>query len=364
MINEFIIHHVWYSYLNIVNKNILVVGTGTIGEPLIGLLAEHKEPLGIDNVTFFKRTPLTDERGKVEALIRKGAKLATTSEAKKAFESMGFNVEDVENSYEENQVIIDCTPSGNRNWEDIYSKLNGEKRFMAQGSEHEFGPFFAWGINNDSLNQDQNKYLIASCNTHNIASIVKTFALDRSRELNEGRFVCLRRANDVSQNDSFSPSPTITKHDNQEFGTHHARDVFELFQQEGENLNLFSSAIKLPTQYMHTLWFNLSFTENIDLADILDELISSEFLMSTEKLSSNKVFSFGRDHGYHGRLLSHGIIAKDSLHVKDNNLTGYCFTPQDGNALLSSVAASVNYFYEDSWIDRMNIFNKYIFKNI
>tara|TARA_Y100001938_G_C8023060_1_gene396411 strand:+ start:147 stop:1190 length:1044 start_codon:yes stop_codon:yes gene_type:complete len=347
-----------------VNKNILVVGTGTIGEPLIGLLAEHKEALGIDNVTFFKRTPLTDERGKVEALIRKGAKLATTSEAKKAFESMGFNVEDVENSYEENQVIIDCTPSGNKNWEDIYSKLNGEKRFMAQGSEHEFGPFFAWGINNDSLNQDQNKYLIASCNTHNIASIVKTFALDRSRELNEGRFVCLRRANDVSQNDSFSPSPTITKHDNQEFGTHHARDVFELFQQEGENLNLFSSAIKLPTQYMHTLWFNLSFTENIDLADILDELISSEFLMSTEKLSSNKVFSFGRDHGYHGRLLSHGIIAKDSLHVKDNNLTGYCFTPQDGNALLSSVAASVNYFYEDSWIDRMNIFNKYIFKNI
>ena len=346
------------------NKNILVVGTGTIGEPLIGLLAEHKEALGIDNVTFFKRTPLTDERGKVEALIRKGAKLATTSEAKKAFESMGFNVEDVENSYEENQVIIDCTPSGNKNWEDIYSKLNGEKRFMAQGSEHEFGPFFAWGINNDSLNQDQNKYLIASCNTHNIASIVKTFALDRSRELNEGRFVCLRRANDVSQNDSFSPSPTITKHDNQEFGTHHARDVFELFQQEGENLNLFSSAIKLPTQYMHTLWFNLSFTENIDLADILDELISSEFLMSTEKLSSNKVFSFGRDHGYHGRLLSHGIIAKDSLHVKDNNLTGYCFTPQDGNALLSSVAASVNYFYEDSWIDKMNIFNKYIFKNI
>ncbi len=59
-----------------------------------------------------------------------------------------------------------------------------------------------------------------------------------------------------------------------------------------------------------------------------------------------------------------GIIAKKSLHVKDNNLTGYCFTPQDGNALLSSVAASVNYFYEDSWIDKMSVFDKYIFKNI
>ena len=345
-------------------RNILIVGTGTIGEPLIGLLAQHKEKLGIDNISFFKRTPLSDEKGKVEALIRKGAKLVANSEAKNDFESMGFDVEDLEKSYEENQVIIDCTPSGNKNWDEIYSNLDKDKRFLAQGSEHGFGPFFAWGINNNVLANDQNKYLIASCNTHNIASILKTFVLETGKNLNEGRFVCLRRANDVSQNDSFSPSPTITKHDNQEFGTHHARDVFELFKQEGKELNLFSSAIKLPTQYMHTLWFNLSFEKNIELKEILNSLENSEFLMSTEKLSSNKVFSFGRDHGYHGRLLSHGIIAKDSLHVKENNLTGYCFTPQDGNALLSSVAASVNYFYEDSWIEKMTVFNKYIFKNI
>jgi len=45
-------------------KNVLVVGTGTIGEPLIGLLADHKEKLGIDKVKFFKRTPLIDEKGK------------------------------------------------------------------------------------------------------------------------------------------------------------------------------------------------------------------------------------------------------------------------------------------------------------
>ena len=31
--------------------------------------------------------------------------------------------------------------------------------------------------------------------------MVKTFALDEGRELTEGQFVCLRRANDVSQND-------------------------------------------------------------------------------------------------------------------------------------------------------------------
>ena len=35
-----------------------VVGTGTIGEPLIGLLATFRHELGIDEVTFHKRTPL------------------------------------------------------------------------------------------------------------------------------------------------------------------------------------------------------------------------------------------------------------------------------------------------------------------
>ena len=45
------------------SKNVMVIGTGTIGEPLIGLLAEHKDELGIDNVIFFKRTPLSDEKG-------------------------------------------------------------------------------------------------------------------------------------------------------------------------------------------------------------------------------------------------------------------------------------------------------------
>ena len=115
---------------------------------------------------------------------------------------------------------------------------------------------------------------------------------------------------------------------------------------------------------MHTLWFNLAFENSLKLDAAISDLENSEYLMATEKLSSNKVFSFGRDHGYHGRLLSHGIVAVDSLHDKDNNLTGYCFTPQDGNALLSSVAASVNYFYEDSWKEKMDVFDQYLFKQI
>ena len=54
-----------------------VVGTGTIGEPLIGLFCRFKEQLGIEDVTFHKRTPLLTDRSKVKALTALGAKLAT-----------------------------------------------------------------------------------------------------------------------------------------------------------------------------------------------------------------------------------------------------------------------------------------------
>ena len=42
-------------------KIVHVVGTGTIGEPLIGILCEQKSNLGIDEVTFHKQTPLTKD---------------------------------------------------------------------------------------------------------------------------------------------------------------------------------------------------------------------------------------------------------------------------------------------------------------
>ena len=45
-------------------NNVLVVGTGTIGEPLIGLLARLKDEFGIDNLYFHKRTPLDFEVAK------------------------------------------------------------------------------------------------------------------------------------------------------------------------------------------------------------------------------------------------------------------------------------------------------------
>jgi glyceraldehyde-3-phosphate dehydrogenase (NAD(P)) len=62
----------------------------------------------------------------------------------------------------------------------------------------------------------------------------------------------------------------------------------------------------------------------------------------TEKRDANLIFSFGRDHGYYGRILSQTVVVLPTLAVRrKREIYGFCFTPQDGNSLLSSVAATL-----------------------
>src|SRR3990167_4887111 len=134
-------------------KIVHVVGTGTIGEPLIGMLSTFREPFGIDEVTFNKRTPLVTDRSKVIVL-----------------------------------------------------------GFIAQGSEFGFGKMYARGINDKALKKGQDQFIqVVSCNTHNLAVLIDAIALGPEKEdnLEEGRFVCMRRANDLSQEGEFIPAPEV-----------------------------------------------------------------------------------------------------------------------------------------------------------
>ena len=70
-------------------NTVLVVGTGTIGEPLIGLLSRLKKDLGIDEVLFHKRTPLDYEIAKVNSLVDQGASLVIDDGKQAAFRSFG-----------------------------------------------------------------------------------------------------------------------------------------------------------------------------------------------------------------------------------------------------------------------------------
>ena len=48
-------------------RNVLIIGTGTIGEPLIGLLSDFKDKFNI-NVFFHKKTAMKEQVSKVNSL--------------------------------------------------------------------------------------------------------------------------------------------------------------------------------------------------------------------------------------------------------------------------------------------------------
>jgi glyceraldehyde-3-phosphate dehydrogenase/erythrose-4-phosphate dehydrogenase len=346
-----------------------VVGTGTIGEPLIGLLADHKADFGIDEVTFHKRTPLITERGKVNDLVRRGANLAVDDDKRSTFEELGHAPKyESREAIERAKVVIDCTPVGNDMKTEFYDHAVGPLGFLAQGSEYGFGKMYARGINDEALQAGHDRFLhIVSCNTHNIAVLVKMLALDEdgTNHLTDGRFLCVRRSNDISQDSGFAPSPTVERHKEPRFGTHHARDAHGLFETIGYDLNLFSSALKLNTQYMHSIHFSLTLDREITMDEIKERIAANKRVAITYRRSANSVFSFGRDHGYFGRILSQTVVAIETVTIRNGNeIVGFCFTPQDGNPLLSTLAATLWYMDPTAVDQRLDIMRPYLFQEI
>jgi glyceraldehyde-3-phosphate dehydrogenase (NAD(P)) len=352
-------------------KTIHVVGTGTLGEPLISLLLKLQADLEVDEVTFHKNSPRPGDRVRIKNLMRLGAKLAVDADKMVEFEKIGLQpTYTCRNALEQATVVIDCTSEGlglkhKADWYDHLPKTYG---FIAQGSEFGFGKMYAHGINDEVLVPGEDRFIqVVSCNTHNLAVLLNTLGLrdEAPDNLIEGRFVCLRRATDLSQEKSFIPAPDVGKHHDPKFGTHHAEDAWHLFQTLGLDLNLFSSAIKLNTQYMHTIWFNLRVRQAVTRDEVLDKLQANPFVALTEKTMSSPIFSFGRDHGYFGRLLNQTVVSAPTLTVRDGHeITGFCFTPQDCNSLLSSISAAAWFLDPVNYEEHIRFMQPYLFDEI
>ena len=85
----------------------------------------------------------------------------------------------------------------------------------------------------------------------------------------------------------------------------------------------------------------------------------------TTKDMTSSVFSFGRDHGQYGRILNQTVIVEQSLHLRNGNeISGFCFTPQDGNSLLSSIAITEWFLYPNSYEDKIQSLKPFFFDEI
>jgi glyceraldehyde-3-phosphate dehydrogenase (NAD(P)) len=253
------------------------------------------------------------------------------------------------------------------NKEKYYNKYkNRVKGFMAQGSEFGFGKMFAVGINDEAITPKDRFIHIVSCNTHNMAVVIKTLAIEKKQNhLLQGRFLCIRRANDISQASSFIPSPEVGSHKDKIMGTHHAVDVYHLYKTLGIDLNVFSSALKVNTQYMHCIWFDVKVDKKITKDNVIQRFNDNPRVAVTYKKAANLVFSFGRDHGHYGRLLDQTVVVLPTIHViNDNEVFGFCFTPQDGNSILSSISATERFLYPESYKEKLKILGAFLMQEV
>ena len=132
-------------------KIVHVVGTGTIGEPLIGLLCDFKDDLGIDEVTFHKNTPLLLDRSKVVNLLKRGARLSTNKEKFQEWQDIVRQIANLKQLFEIKRAT----------WYDT-GEVAFQRQSPAQNRAGTFAPCpvcshstrqFYWSINNISCFQ-------------------------------------------------------------------------------------------------------------------------------------------------------------------------------------------------------------------
>jgi glyceraldehyde-3-phosphate dehydrogenase (NAD(P)) len=329
-----------------------VVGAGTIGAPLIRLLLRHQETLELDAVTFHKRSVSVAERPKLEALIAAGAELVAPEGSQDAFADHRLRVRrSAEEALEEATVILDCSPVANTS-KPAYVDLKA-RMIVAQGSEAGFGTPYAWGVNDAAIDPGEDRFVqVVSCNTHAITTLLTALAPELSG-IEDGRFVLLRRGNDIGQDRGLVGAPMPTPPTDPRFGTHHAHDAHRVLATLGLDVPLHSAALKVPTQLMHAMWFDVALREELAAEDALQRFAVEPRLALTHKQSANAVFSFGRDHGPNGRLLNHAVVLSDTVTVREGRrVSGFAFTPQDGNTLLSNLALVARAVDPQGWEKR------------
>ncbi len=123
---------------------ILIIGTGTIGKPLIRLFLRMKKELDFEEIIYHKNSPELKSRGMLEYFHQEGAKLVVYDERMQEFTRLlsprGFKPDyTMVEALERADLIIDCSDQGRKLKERYYKNLGGKLGFIAQGSENGFG---------------------------------------------------------------------------------------------------------------------------------------------------------------------------------------------------------------------------------
>ena len=158
--------------------------------------------------------------------------------------------------------------------------------------------------------------------------------------LEQADFVVVRRSEDIGHHARLVSGSVVARHREPAFGTHHAADVGDLFAQFVERPTLFSSDVTTPAQLMHALRFRIRTSQPVE--DVVKRFERAPDLSLTHRFDSNRLFEMGRRYGVFGRIYAHAVVVSNNLERLGRDTIGWAFVPQEGNTLLSTIAAFVH----------------------
>ncbi|EQA46756.1 hypothetical protein LEP1GSC050_0933 [Leptospira broomii serovar Hurstbridge str. 5399] len=332
------------SYETPRNLGVYLRGTGVIGWPLASILLLIKAKFGGFRVFVEPYQLGKAEIPQILSLLEKGAELVDDGEnhVRNFFPKWIPKQEALQNSY----VLCDSSPPGvaeNRIPEYESALYDRIRLFVAQGSEHKFGPQFLYPENAVILEKKIHRFIhISTCNTHTLAGILRPFygrnATELPSILEEADFFVIRRDADMAKNDPHVTGPLLVLPES-ETGTHHGRLLNEVYASLGFKISLSSSSITINSPYMHLIRFRLKLKREIKLEDVINKIQTDPFLSVTDLISTNSIFSSGRDRGLYGRIFSHAVFPLASLEVRGKEIRGYAATPGDSNVHISTLYA-------------------------
>lgn len=319
-------------------------GTGVIGWPLASLLLLLQNKFSRFRVFVEPFDLKKAEIPQILSLVEKGAELV--DDGKNQVRNFFPAWVPKEEALSQCEVLCDSSPPGvadKRKAEYEEPMYRNIRIFIAQGSEHSFGPQFLYPDNAPILEKELPRFLhVSTCNTHTLAGILRPFYEASPKELNsileEADFFVIRRDADMAKNDPHVTGPLLVLPESKT-GTHHGRLLNEVYDTLGFRIPVSSSSITINSPYMHLIRFRLRLKREIEKDWLLNKIQNDPFLSVTDLISTNSIFSSGRDRGLYGRVFSHAVFPISALEVSGKEVRGYAATPGDSNVHISTIYA-------------------------
>ncbi len=345
--------------------SVIVDGTGTIGLPIVRCLKKFQPHFGIQEIICRKYSVNKEHVGMLWRLHLDGIKLAVETSKYNEFTALLQKAPDAfypaytyEEALKKVVAVIDCTKDGEglKNKERVYSHYPGLIA-IGQGSETGFGLPYAYGHNNDVLEQYTGKYIwIMSCNVHAILAVLHTLThgYQEIDNIVSIRIHLERRGADVV-NKKTIVTPEVGVPTHPYFGTHQAGDAMELLKTLGiQSLDMHAVADKDPQPFMHKMEVRVILKKPIH-ADYLALLFQQNTLTGiTYHRDIGGIYIEGGDWGLKGRINLQCVLVVPSIEQpRPYELVFTCITPQDGNPIFSSCAALGRCLQPERWRDIM-----------